>query len=47
MGLAVESGSTVAICLERSFDFVIAAFGAMRVGAAYLALDISWPDSRL
>ncbi|MGB0065810.1 MAG: amino acid adenylation domain-containing protein, partial [Terracidiphilus sp.] len=44
-GLAPSS--TVGICLERSFDWVIAALAAMRAGAAYVALDESWPDERI
>lgn len=44
-GLAPED--TVAICMERSFDWIVAALGIMRVGAAYLPLDPAWPDSRL
>ena len=42
-----ESGGTVAICLERSLDGIVAALGAMRAGAAYVPLDLSWPDARL
>ena len=41
------SGGTVAICMERSFDWIIAALGIMRAGAAYVPLDSSWPDARL
>jgi amino acid adenylation domain-containing protein len=36
----------VAICLERSFDYVIAALAAWKAGAAYLPLDPSWPAQR-
>ena len=45
--LGVLSGGSVAICMERSFDCIIAALGIMRAGAAYVPLDIAWPDSRL
>lgn len=37
----------MAICLERSFDWIIAALGTMRIGAAYVPLDPGWPDARL
>ena len=47
VGLGVASGDTVAICLERSFDWIIAALGIMRAGAAYVPLDAAWPESRL
>jgi amino acid adenylation domain-containing protein len=43
----VESGGTVAICMERSFEWIVAALGVMRAGAAYVPLDLAWPDSRL
>jgi amino acid adenylation domain-containing protein len=43
----VVSGGTVAICMERSFDWIVAALGVMRAGAAYVPLDSAWPDSRL
>src|SRR5580704_667721 len=43
----VTPGDTVAICIERSFDWIVAALGIMRAGAAYLPLDPAWPDARL
>ncbi len=43
----VASGGTVAICMERSFDWIVAALGIMRAGAAYVPLDASWPDARI
>ena len=45
--LGIASGDAVAICMERSFDWIIAALGTMRAGAAYVPLDMAWPDSRL
>src|SRR6202453_3427213 len=45
--LGIVSGDTVAVCMERSFDWIVAALGIMRVGAAYVPLDSAWPDSRL
>ena len=33
--------------MERSFDWIVAALGIMRGGAAYVPLDAAWPDSRL
>jgi amino acid adenylation domain-containing protein len=47
MQLGVVSGDTVAICMERSFDWIVAALGVMRAGAAYVPLDSAWPDARL
>lgn len=37
----------VALCLERSFDFIVSALGALAAGAAYLPLDPTWPAARL
>src|SRR5580658_4609210 len=45
--LGIVSGDTVAVCMERSFDWIVAALGIMRAGAAYVPLDSAWPDSRL
>jgi amino acid adenylation domain-containing protein len=47
MLLGIVSGGAVAICIERSFDWIIAALGIMRAGAAYIPLDSAWPNSRL
>ncbi len=45
--LGVKPRATVAICLERSFDWIVAALATMRIGAAYVPLDSAWPDTRL
>jgi amino acid adenylation domain-containing protein len=45
--LGVAVGEAVAICMERSFDWIVAALGVMRAGAAYVPLDPTWPDARL
>jgi amino acid adenylation domain-containing protein len=47
MQLGIVPGDTVAVCMERSFDWIVAALGIMRAGAAYVPLDPAWPDSRL
>lgn len=47
MRLGIASGDTVALCMERSFDWIVTALGIMRAGAAYVPLDSAWPDSRL
>jgi amino acid adenylation domain-containing protein len=43
----VRSGSTVAICMDRSFEWIVAALGILKAGAAYVPLDPSWPEARL
>lgn len=40
-------GSTVAICMERSFDWIVAALGIMHAGCAYIPLDAAWPEARV
>jgi amino acid adenylation domain-containing protein len=45
--LGIVPGEAVAICMERSFDWIVAALGILRSGAAYVPLDPAWPDSRL
>ncbi len=44
--LGVGPEVAVAICLERSFDFVIAALAVWKAGGAYLPLDPAWPTDR-
>lgn len=36
-----EGGSTVIILLPRSLDLIVAAFGSLKAGAPFLALDVS------
>ena len=45
--LGVECGSTVAICMDRSVEWIVAALGIMRACGAYVPLDTAWPDERL
>jgi amino acid adenylation domain-containing protein len=45
--LGLQHGGTVAICLERSFDWIVSALAAMRAGAAYVPIDLAWPDERI
>ena len=37
----------VGLCVERSFDMVIALIGILKAGAAYLPLDPDYPQQRL
>jgi len=43
----VVSGDTVVICLNRSIEWIVSALGIMRAGAAYIPVDIDWPEARL
>jgi amino acid adenylation domain-containing protein len=47
MSLGLKRGGTAAICIERSIEWIVAALGIMRAGAAYVPLDPAWPDERL
>lgn len=44
--LGVAAEVPVGICLERSFDYVIAALAVWKAGGAYLPLDPQWPAER-
>lgn len=39
-------GSIIALALPRSADLVIAMLASWRIGAAYLPLDVQWPQAR-
>ncbi|MEZ0109062.1 amino acid adenylation domain-containing protein [Catenulispora sp. EB89] len=39
--------SRVAVCVERSFDLVVALLGVLKAGAAYVPLDPGYPAERL
>ena len=43
----VQQGDVVALCMPRSIDWTVGALGILRLGAAYVPLDASWPDARL
>jgi len=43
----VVPGGRVAVCLERSPEFVLATLAISKVGAAYVPLDPSYPSDRL
>ena len=43
----IQRDTPVAICVERSFDFLIAIMGIIKAGGAYLPIDSSHPKERL
>lgn len=45
--LGVSDETPVAICLERSFDLIIAIVGVLKAGGCYVPLDPAQPDARL
>lgn len=42
----IGPGMTVAVCLERSIELIVSLLAILKAGAAYLALDPSWPETR-
>ncbi|MEM7349676.1 MAG: non-ribosomal peptide synthase/polyketide synthase, partial [Acidobacteriota bacterium] len=47
LGLGVTVETSVAICLERSLDMLIATLGVLQAGGAYVPLDPAYPAARL
>ncbi len=45
--LGVQPEQFVGICLDRGVDMLVALFGVMKAGAAYLPLDPAFPRDRL
>ena len=45
--LGVKPDERVAICLERSFDMIIALLAVLKAGGAYVPLDPGYPKERL
>ena len=47
ISLGAKPEVPIALCLERSFDFVVSALAVILSGAAYLPLDPIWPAERI
>ncbi|RKH34044.1 non-ribosomal peptide synthetase, partial [Corallococcus llansteffanensis] len=47
VALGVGPDTPVALCLERSFELLIALFGVLKAGGAYVPLDPAYPRERL
>ena len=45
--LGVEPEARVALCLERSFELVVALLAVLKAGGAYVPLDPAYPEERL
>ncbi|SAL39736.1 non-ribosomal peptide synthetase [Caballeronia telluris] len=47
VALGVKPDTAVALCVERSFEMVVALFGVLKAGAAYLPIDPDYPAERI
>ena len=47
LGQGVDADSIIGLKIERSIDMVVGLFGILKSGAAYLPLEIGYPESRL
>ncbi|TSC22976.1 non-ribosomal peptide synthetase/type I polyketide synthase [Corallococcus sp. Z5C101001] len=47
LSLGVGPGDLVGLCLQRSFELIIAVLATLKAGAAYVPLDPSYPKARL
>ena len=45
--VGVARGHAVGLCMDRSFDLVVALLGILKAGAAYVPLDPNYPAQRL
>ncbi len=43
----IEKGDIVAIMIERSFELITSILAVLKVGAAYLPIDLSYPEDRI
>ncbi|MBS1695714.1 MAG: non-ribosomal peptide synthase/polyketide synthase [Actinobacteria bacterium] len=46
-GRGIAAGCTVALAIPRSIESVVALFAVLRAGAAYVPLELDYPDERL
>ncbi|MEO6919213.1 MAG: amino acid adenylation domain-containing protein [Collimonas sp.] len=47
LNAGIQPDTAVALCVERSFDMVVALLGILKTGAAYLPVDPDYPAERI
>ncbi|GIQ69440.1 amino acid adenylation domain-containing protein [Xylanibacillus composti] len=45
-GRGIGKGSYVPVWMDRSFELVISLLAVMKAGAAFVPMDVNWPDER-
>ncbi len=45
--VAIQPDTFIALCMERSIDLIISILAILKVGAAYVPLDLNYPEARL
>ena len=45
--MGVELGAVVGVCIERSMDLIVGLLSVLKVGAAYVPLDPTYPSERV
>ena len=43
----MPADTLIALCLERSFEMIIAILAVLKAGGAYVPIDPDYPDSRI
>lgn len=47
IGTGIQPGTMVGICMERSLEMVIAIYGTLKAGAAYVPIEPTYPANRI
>ena len=47
IGLGTKPGDHIGLLAERSIDGIVAILGILKSGAAFVPLEVDWPDARL